>query len=135
MFPNPLFNKLAKLFRLLEQILGFRLGRGIRAVVVDLISLPSARIKISRQRGYRRSHRDFQRLERRRVMPSTDNAVTGAGNHYFRELKSGVVRCRKTSVGRQRLHTGILQVAFNDVPQIVEFSSAGLMRFYALRLK
>ena len=135
MFPNPLLNKVTKLLRPLQQILGFRLGSGIRAVVIDLVSLPSASIEIRHQSRCRRSHRKFERFESRQVVSGTDDTVAGAGNHYLGQLKGGVVRCRKAAVGRQRLHAGIPQVTFNDVPQILEFLSAGLMRSYALRLK
>ena len=37
-------------------------------------------------------------------------------DRYFRQLEGGIVRSRKSAVGRQRLHAGILQVTLNDVP-------------------
>src|SRR5207249_1345362 len=96
-------------------ILSLRFGGGIRAVVIDLVSLPSAHIKISYQGGRRRSHRNFQRLESRQVVSRSDNTETRAGYHYFRQLKGGVVGGGKTPVGGHRLHGGILQVTLDDV--------------------
>jgi hypothetical protein len=50
------------------------------------------------------------------VVSRADDAIAGARYHYFRQLEGSVVRGRKTTVGRQRLHGGILQVTLNDVP-------------------
>jgi hypothetical protein len=135
MLSNPLLNKITKLFGLPKKILSLRLGRGVRAVVIHLISLPAASIKVSHQGGHRRPHGDFQGLESYLVMPRSSDAVAGACNYHLRQLERGVISGGKTPVGRQRLHSGILQVTLNDVPEIVEFLLAGPMRPYSLRLQ
>jgi hypothetical protein len=50
------------------------------------------------------------------VVCRADGALAGARHHYLSRLGDSVVRSRKTPVGRQRLHGGILQVTLNDVP-------------------
>ncbi len=135
MRPNPLLDKITKLVGLSQQILSLRFGSGVRAVVIDLVSLATASIKIRHQRRYGLSHSDFQRLKSRQVVPRACDAVAGARDHYFRQLECGIVRGRKSPVGRQRLDAGILQVTINDVPQIVEFLLAGPVRPYPLRLQ
>ena len=46
MLSNPLFNKIAKLFGLPEQIFSFRFRGGVREVIIDLVPLPAAGIEI-----------------------------------------------------------------------------------------
>ena len=100
MLPNPLLHKITKLFGLSKQILSLRFGGGIRAVIIDLVSLAPARIKISHQGRYGLSHGDFQSFESRQVVSRAYDAVTGASDRYFRQLEGGIVRDRKSAVGR-----------------------------------
>lgn len=113
--PNPLLDKVAKLFGLPKQVLSLRLSSGVRTVIIDLVSLPPAHIKISHQGRDRRPQGDFQCLESCLVVPRSYDTVTGACDHYLRQLKGRIVRGGKTPIGGQRLHGGILQVTLNDV--------------------
>jgi hypothetical protein len=84
MFPNPLLDKVAKFNGLLKQILSLCLGRSVRAVIINLVSLPSAGIKIRHQGRYGRPHGDLQHLEGRQMMSRADDTVAGARDHYLR---------------------------------------------------
>src|SRR5207253_2046298 len=106
--PNPSLNKLAELFGLPEKILCLRLGSGVRAVIINKISLAPTGIEISGQRGDRRTDCNLDGLEGCLVMPRTNNPIASTGNHDLAQLENGVVSGRKPSVCRKSRHRRIL---------------------------
>jgi hypothetical protein len=116
MITYPLLNEIAEFLDLLNQIRGLSFASRIREVIVDLVSLPSAGVKVCCQAGYGSPHCNFECLKSCQMVPRTGDTVTGTGDHHFRELEGGIVRGRKTAVRRQCLYAGILQVTLDDVP-------------------
>jgi hypothetical protein len=99
MLAYPGLDKVAELFGLLNEFLGFCFGDRMHQIVIDLITFSATGVKLSRQRCDSGAHGDFQRFESGQMVSRTHHAITGAGNDHLGQLQDGIVCRREPAIG------------------------------------
>ena len=131
---NPIFHKLRKLSSLGEQFIGFCGGHDEGRIIVHCVPLSTTCFEIVGEPPHGVSHSEDKCFERCLMMPLPDNAMAGAGDGHLRRLKSGIVSGGKATIIGERCDRGVLEVSFNDPPQVINLRFACGVGSYATTL-
>ena len=133
---DPVLDLLLELAGLLEDLRGLGVADDVRGVVVELVPLPPAGLEVGDQARNARADGQLRGRETDLVMTlPRDDPVARTGDGHLGRLEGRIVGRGEGSVGREAGHAGVVEVAIDEGPQIIELALARGVRPDAVRVQ